>query len=369
MRLIFDARHMQNPYTGLGRYTASLLRALLMSYSKKELDLVVLLTECDPLKVCAEIREVFLQEKSGRCSIRFVIGSPFSLRQHLLTASEINKLNGDMYFYPHFDPPIGVKTPFVFVVHDFLPLKVANYIQSHRFLKRLYFKWSIQYAISRAKYCFAVSENTRRDILNLVGATYCDRVFVAYEGSGLKPSLKVPKTSKFLVPDNFLLYVGDRRPHKNLVRVIDLFNSLRSCSAYSGELVIVGSKRNYGVDVDAYVGDNRKVHFTGNIPDDELAILYRSTDALVFLSEYEGFGLPVVEAAAYGKRMILSDGGSLGEIAPPWACVISQTLSLQEATIVAADYLAASFDIDPISYNSQFDWELTARKIFPEAYL
>jgi len=65
----------------------------------------------------------------------------------------------------------------------------------------------------------------------------------------------------------------------------------------------------------------------------------------------------------------LSDGGSLGEIAPPWACVISQTLSLQEATIVAADYLAASFDIDPISYNSQFDWELTARKIFPEAYL
>lgn len=372
MRLIFDARHMQNPFTGLGRYTSSLLLSLLSSYSRQGLEIVVLLNKCDSDCASVEVKEVFRQEISGRCRIHFVRGSPFSLNQQWSVASEVNGLGGDMYFYPHFDPPFGIKSPIIFVVHDFLPLVVDKYIQKYKALKRLYFKTTIRYAMYRAKYCFAVSENTRKDLLGLVGTHNSDKVFVAYEGAVLKsspPPPSSPAKSNFRVPNKFLLYVGDRRPHKNLIRVIDLFNSLKKKSVYDGGLVIAGSTRNYDVDIDAYVGANHEVVFTGNVSDEELAMLYQSTDALVFLSEYEGFGLPVVEAAAHGKRMLLSDGGSLAEIAPPWACVIPRTMSVEDASFVAANYLSASFDVDPIEYNAQFDWVLTARKIFPEAYL
>jgi glycosyltransferase involved in cell wall biosynthesis len=150
---------------------------------------------------------------------------------------------------------------------------------------------------------------------------------------------------------------------------MDLFMALKSNGGYSGELVIAGSMHNYGFDLDQYVAGKDGIRFVGNVSDESLARLYAATDALVFLSEYEGFGLPVVEAARYARKMILSDGGSLAEIAPPWACVIPRNTRLENATKIASNYLAANFDINPTEYNSRFDWELTARKIFPEAYV
>jgi glycosyltransferase involved in cell wall biosynthesis len=162
----------------------------------------------------------------------------------------------------------------------------------------------------------------------------------------------------------FLLYVGDRRPHKNLKRTVDIFVALKQQRLYDGRLVIAGSRQDFGFNVERYVADRGDVHVLGPISDAALRQLYHRMDALLLLSKYEGFGLPVVEAASHNKRVVVSDGGSLPEIAPSTACVVPNTMPVELAAAQVGAYLSEAVDIDNAPYMQQFTWDAAARAIF-----
>ena len=364
MKLIFDARHIGQPFTGLGRYTASLLTALLDSADAPGLLVEVILHNSPDWQANFHYQSLRKRVDGGRCQLRWVDVPPFSLRQHWVMAREVNRGGGDVYFYPHFDPPLAVILPTVFVVHDLIPLLVPGYVQRLASVKRWYFRKMIQLSAHRALRCVAVSETTRDDVLRLIGAKMADKVSVAYEGPVLDRTAAATPT----ISGPYLLYVGDRRPHKNLRRVIDLYSALRQTHGYAGQLLLVGSRQNYDFDVDAYLTGRDGVTVLGNVSDSELLALYAHCDALVFLSEYEGFGLPVIEAAQFNRRMILSDGGALPEIAPPSALILSRTLSVEAAARLSSEYLSRPSPNENMSYNARFSWEQAARIIFPFAY-
>jgi glycosyltransferase involved in cell wall biosynthesis len=194
---------------------------------------------------------------------------------------------------------------------------------------------------------------------------YAGKVDVIYEGSLIEP---YRDDIKPVINQSYLLYVGDRRPHKNIQRVIDLFVALKDKHGYSGVLVLVGSCRNYGFDVEKYVDDRHDVVITGNVSDGVLAWLYKHTDGLLFLSEYEGFGLPVIEAATFNRKIVISDGGSLPEIAPSSAFVVPCGESVVLAAPKVAAYLADSLPEDLNDYLCQFAWTSAARQLFPLAF-
>src|SRR5262249_29391329 len=116
----------------------------------------------------------------------------------------------------------------------------------------------------------------------------------------------------------FVLYVGGLSPHKNLVRLIEAFAQ----AAESGvRLVLVGDMgdvfHTHVPELRAAVARCRlgdQVHFTGFVPDDDLAYLYNCAEALVQPSLWEGFGLPPVEAMACGTAVVSSTAGSLPEV-------------------------------------------------------
>lgn len=368
MRILFDARHIAAQYTGLGRYTASLLQALLETYTRPGLELEVLLHDGVDWSGNFHHASIAGFAARGRCVISRAPAAPISLRQQWSMARWVNARGGDAYFYPHFDPPLGVRMPMTFVVHDLLPLVVRDYVQRLAWAKRLYFAQIIRAAVRRARHCFTVSRTTREDVLGLVGDRFAAKVSYAYEAPVLAPVDARAAGLPAGVTRPYLFYVGDRRPHKNLPRIIGLFRLLRERHGYPGTLVIAGSTRNYGTDVDALIGQSADIRVLGNVSDTELGALYAGTDALVFLSEYEGFGLPVVEAARYDRPMILSDGGSLAEIAPADACVLPRTLGLEAAAARAAAYLRPGRALDHSAYLAGFSWEHTARVLFPDAY-
>lgn len=369
MKLVFDARHMGQPFTGLGRYTASLLRALLDSADAPGLSVDVLLHQGPDWRGNLHYQDLHPRIQAGHCRLLWVDVPPFGLRQHWAMGKWVNDGNGDVYFYPHFDPPIGVSLPTVFVVHDLIPLLVPGYVQRLAPAKRWYFRQMIRLAARRAQRCIAVSETTRADVLRLVGPGLAGKVSVAYEGSVLGQADALPTAQTSLPVDGpYLLYVGDRRPHKNLRRVIDLHTALRQAHDYKGRLLLVGSRQNYGFDVDAYLAGRDDVEVMGNVSDADLLALYARCDALVFLSAYEGFGLPVVEAAQFNRRMILSDGGALPEIAPRNALILPRDLPIDDAAQRAADYLSKACPIDNAEFSARYSWEAAARAIFPFAY-
>ncbi|HUX65238.1 glycosyltransferase family 1 protein [Sulfuricella sp.] len=364
MHVIFDGRVMAYQYTGLGRFTGELLFALLDMSRDDGIKYTVIIWE-NPATVEENFYYLKLRqyEKNDICRVLSVPCRPVSLGQHFCLARFINRLGGDLYFYPHFDLPFGIRIPSVIMIHDLFPLKVRGYITKNPRLKIAYFNLMLRAVVRKAKFVFALSETSRKDYLAVVGRRFSDKVGVSLAGPIVR---NLPINSNFsptfTVPDKFLLYVGDRRPHKNIKRIIDLFILLKDKASYSGKLLLVGSTKNHDFDVERYIGSRTDIQIAGQVDDATLALLYQRMDALVFLSKYEGLGLPVVEASLFRKKMIVSDGGALPEFAPPWAFVLPNDVELIHFAFPIKDYLDSPVLPDE-SYVNKFTWHSAAQRI------
>ena len=167
-------------------------------------------------------------------------------------------------------------------------------------------------------HCIAISEFTRRDILLEFGQKYQEKVDVVYNGNRNLNSGGADSQHLESVPDRFVLYVGDRRVHKNLeytIRVIQLANSLHDKKI---KLVIAGSPKPVSEQISQLISDDDSVIAVENVSDEALSALYEKCEALILLSRYEGFGLPVVEAAQRSKKVITLNSSALTEVCPPW---------------------------------------------------
>jgi glycosyltransferase involved in cell wall biosynthesis len=113
------------------------------------------------------------------------------------------------------------------------------------------------------------------------------------------------------------LYAGTIRPHKNLVRLIEAFDTLRRDGFEDLKLLIIGDEISKLPALRRAVHGHKlhkHVRFLGFVPDDTLAVLYRLAGVFVFPSLYEGFGLPPLEAMASGTPVVTSNISSLPEV-------------------------------------------------------
>jgi glycosyltransferase involved in cell wall biosynthesis len=122
---------------------------------------------------------------------------------------------------------------------------------------------------------------------------------------------------RYQLHDEFVLYAGNVKPHKNLERLIEAFDLVRRRGLEHLKLVLIGS------EISRYASLRRAVHrhqlhqhvrFLGYQPEEALAILYRLAGVFVFPSLYEGFGLPPLEAMASGTPVVMSNVPSLVEV-------------------------------------------------------
>ncbi len=125
---------------------------------------------------------------------------------------------------------------------------------------------------------------------------------------------------KYGLPPRWLLYVGNVKPHKNLLTLVKAFATLPE-SLSDRHLVIVGKREGFITgDTDlAQVLQNdpqlaQRIHFTGFVEQADLPVLYRLAELFVFPSKYEGFGLPPLEAMACGCPVVVSNQASLPDI-------------------------------------------------------
>jgi glycosyltransferase involved in cell wall biosynthesis len=112
---------------------------------------------------------------------------------------------------------------------------------------------------------------------------------------------------KYLLPDEFVLFVGTLEPRKNLRRLVDAVRR----DEVTLPLVIAGAAGWGALDLD----DTEDVTFLGFVSDDDLAALYAAATVFAYPSEREGFGLPVAEAMAQGTAVVTSRGTSTEEVA------------------------------------------------------
>jgi glycosyltransferase involved in cell wall biosynthesis len=197
----------------------------------------------------------------------------------------------DVLHCPTFRGPFRSRTPLVVTVHDVAVLRHPEWFNRWT---ATYSRIAVPRVVAVARRVIAVSELTKRELVDLLDV---DPATIRVVPNGVEEVFRPDGPS---AEGDYALAVGTLEPRKNLARV---------ARAVDGELRVVGARGWGGVDPPA------NVTWLGDVPDEELAALYRGARCLVYASLYEGFGIPVAEALACGCPVVTSAGSAMAEIA------------------------------------------------------
>jgi glycosyltransferase involved in cell wall biosynthesis len=307
MRVAIDARKLHD--FGIGTYIRNLLRHL--ARIDHDTEYVLLCGEAD-LGVSAQLGPNFrsVLEPSPNYSIREQIHVPWVLRRE----------RPDVYHAPHYVLPAAINCNSVVTIHDCIHLMFPQYLPNR--MAYAYARAQMWTAAHRSDCILTVSDASKRDILHLFNIPP-EKIVVVYNAIDAHFSVTPAADAvsrvreRYQLDHRFVLYVGNIKPHKNLVRLIEAFNELRTGDLEDVKLLIIGDEISK-LPALRHAVHRHKLHkhvrFLGYVPDDQLAVLYRLAAVFVFPSLYEGFGLPPLEAMASGTPVVVSNVSSLPEV-------------------------------------------------------
>jgi alpha-1,3-rhamnosyl/mannosyltransferase len=240
---------------------------------------------------------------------------------------------------PSSPPPM----PLVVTVHD---LAVLRHPETFNLWTRRYSRSFVPRVVQAARLVIAVSEFTKRELVDVLG-TAEEKIRVVPNGVASVFTPEGPAE-----PGDYVLAVGTIEPRKNLPGLAE------AARRVGVELRVVGPAGWGHVEL-----DGSGVRRIGEVPDEQLARLYRGARCLAYPSLYEGFGLPIVEAMACGTPVVTSAGGAPEEVAGGAAVLVDP----RDPGAIAAGLEEASSRRDELvrlglQRARAFDWEETARR-------
>src|SRR6186997_2600978 len=175
---------------------------------------------------------------------------------------------------------------------------------------------------------------------------------------------------RYQLHDEFVLYAGNVKPHKNLERLIQAFHIVRNRGLEHLKLVLIGD------EISKYAALRRAVHshqlhkyvrFLGYLPEETLAVMYRLAGVFVFPSLYEGFGLPPLEAMASGTPVVTSNVSSLPEVAGDAAVLVNpydpEAIAEGIYQVLTDEQLRRGLRQRGLARARQFSWETSVRRV------
>jgi glycosyltransferase involved in cell wall biosynthesis len=359
MRVAIDARKLHD--FGIGTYIRNLLRHLARIDHSTEY--VLLCGEAD-LGVAAQLGPNFraVLEPSPNYSLREQVHVPWVLRRE----------RPDLYHAPHYVLPAGVRCPSVVTIHDCIHLMFPQYLPNR--LAYAYARAQMWSAARRSDCILTVSEASKRDILHLFNVPP-EKIVVVYNAIDSHFSVTPSEDAvarvreRYQLDHKFVLYVGNIKPHKNLVRLIEAFDELRQGALEDLKLLIIGDQISKVPALRRAVHRHKlhkQVRFLGYVGDDQLAILYRLASVFVFPSLYEGFGLPPLEAMASGTPVVASNVSSLPEVVGDAAVLVNpydvDAIVDGLRRVLTDPVLAADMSRKGIDRAREFSWEQSVAK-------
>lgn len=266
--------------------------------------------------------------------------------------------------------PFFNRTPSVVTLYDMSFFLYPEYFPP---LQRLYLKLGTRVSAQRARRLVTISESTKRDAVRLLNVAE-DKIDVAYPGVGAEffqavdsETLDAFRRAKRL-PEHFVLFIGTREPRKNIPALLRAFAIAKRARNFPHQLVLAGGRGWMDEEIPraiAETGLEKQIIFPGFVPHDELPLWYRAADALVYPSQYEGFGMPPLEALACGTPTITSNVSSLPEAVGDAALLIDpqspQQIAAALERVLSDDALRHEMRLGGPAYARQFSWTRAAQ--------
>lgn len=221
----------------------------------------------------------------------------------------------DVYFCDGIFPVVLGKGKRICLIHD---LMVYRYPENYNILMKLYLKWYF-YNVKRADRIIAVSKTTKKDIMGYLKIP-SNKIDIAYPG--VKRSIE-PIISSGKIQEKYLFYIGDSRKNKNLIGAVNGFAQYIERTGDDMYFFIAGggNKKDLIIEIKK-LGIESRVRLLGYVSENQKNYLYKNAYAFLFVSFFEGFGVPVLEAMSKGVPVITSNLSSMKEIADGYAVLV-----------------------------------------------
>ena len=323
MKVAIDIRRMTE--FGIGTYIRNVVRTLARLDRDSKYFLVgetSKVAECGPLPANFHSVPLVLGDNTVKGAMDF--------------RAIVRRLDVDVVHVPHlYWMPRGLRCPYVLTVHDLLDHLYGSHGESP--LRRSLHFYLTRHVLRGAARIMAVSQFTKNEIHKLL-AVPDERIEVVYNAiderflhGHASQSDRELIAQRYQVNYPFILYAGAIRPHKNVVRIIEAFSSLKNELAKEDlfsdlKLIIIGDDLSSHPRLRRTVvrsGVQNDVRFLGFVPIEVLRIFYDVAKVFVFPSLYEGFGLPPLEAMAHGTPVVTSNTSSLPEVVGNAALIVN----------------------------------------------
>lgn len=284
----------------------------------------------------------------------------------------LKKINPDIFISPDAFLSLSSKYPDLIVIHD---LNFEHFPEYMPWLWRKYYRYFTPKYAKKAKRIATVSEYSKSDIVLQYGVE-SEKVDVVYNGSNdnFKPVSDKDKTEtkiRFSNGADYFVFVGALNPRKNLKNIFEAFDKFKSDQETNVKFLVVGEKMYWSDDIKAAfetMEHKSDVIFTGRLEPDDLSKVVGSSIALLYVSVFEGFGIPIVEAFNAEVPVITSNVTSMPEIAADAALMVDPKSIEQIATAMDKVYNDSDFAASLVEKGKlrrkDFTWERTAENVW-----
>lgn len=289
---------------------------------------------------------------------------------------KLRKLKADLFLSPDGYLSLNSEKKQLAVIHD---IYFEHYPQYLPLGARYYLKYYFPKFAHKANRIATVSEFSKNDIIGQYG-TEADKIDVVYNGASkafrpLSPTEKTQARDQFANGLPYFIYVGALQPRKNTASLLQAFDQFRETTDKPMKLVLTGEKKWWGKDQESvyqkmkYKAD---VHFLGRVEPEELSLAMGGAEALTYISFFEGFGIPILEAMRSEVPVLTSGITSMPEVGGDAAvyCSPFDIDSIVEGMKEVTNPLRRTELITAAKVQRQkFSWDLTAEKLWKSVEL
>ena len=313
----YDAKRALSNGTGLGNYCRTLLNDLGTIDTTDSFRLYVPDLGRDDLR-SQLIMPANMKLVTPRTGLQKALSSMWRIKG---IVNDLRRDGIDIYHGLTGELPFGISSTgikSVVTIHDLIFMRCPEYYNP---VDVAIYKWKFRNAIRQANRIIAISECTRRDIMEL-GEIDDSRIDVVYQSCDTRfhlqvsPEQKQDVRARYSLPKRYVLFVGTIEERKNALLAAQALPYLSD----DIHLVLVGRQTAYAKTIFSFARQNglaNRIHMLSGVPTSDLYAIYQQAECFVYPSRYEGFGIPVIEAIQSRLPVIACTGSCLEEAGGP----------------------------------------------------
>jgi glycosyltransferase involved in cell wall biosynthesis len=284
----------------------------------------------------------------------------------------LKKIKPDLFLSPDGFIPLKSPVPTLAAIHD---INFYHFPQDLPFFVRKYYLKYFPLFGKQATKIATVSEYSKSDMIKNYHINP-EKIDVVYNGVDIifKPLIEEKQEEvrkRYSQGEPFFIFIGALVPRKNLPRLLKAFDLFKEKTKNGYKLIFIGDAMHSFREIDRTFSEmkfKKDVVFAGRIPREEIALLLASARALLFVSYFEGFGIPLIEAFCSGVPVVAGNRTSLPEIGGKGAFYVDP-FSVESITegMIKADQdliLRKNLILEGRKQKDKFTWERSAELLW-----